>query len=334
VSPAPDFRSLPKVELHCHLDACVRVETVVDVARETGVPLPADVRAALIAPEVCADLADFLRRLELALAVMQRPQDLERIARELVEDFAADGVIYGEVRFAPQLHGRRGMSPQQAVDAVDAGLVQGRERTGVETGLILCALRHRPAAEGRMIAELAAANFGRVCALDLSGDEGGHPEAAPHAPAFEVARRAGLRLTAHAGENAGASSIHAVLDVLGVERIGHGVRIEEDPELVERVRAGAVSLDMCPRSNVQTRAVAHLADHPIDRLFRRGLRVTVSTDGRTTSDTSVTKELGLLAAQFGWGMAEALACQRHAAEAAFVSERRRQDLLSRLDGSS
>ena len=328
--PVPDFRSIPKIELHCHLDACVRLETVADVARETGVPLPSDVRDALVAPEVCADLADYIRRLDLALAVMQRPQDLERIARELMQDFAADGVIYGEVRFAPQLHGRRGLSPQHAVDAVHAGLAAGCERTDVQAGLILCALRHRPAEEGRMIAELAAANAGKVSALDLAGDEGGHPEAAPHAEAFAIARRAGLRLTAHAGENAGAASIREVLDVLGVERVGHGVRIEEDPDLVERVRAEAVSLDMCPRSNVQTRAVQSLAEHPIDRLLKGGLRVTVSTDGRTTSDTSVSKELAALAAQFGWGRAEALACQRHAAAAAFVSERAREDLLARL----
>jgi len=169
-----------------------------------------------------------------------------------------------------------------------------------------------------------------VAALDLAGDEGGFPDPAPHAPALAVAREAGLRLTAHAGEDAGAASGRAAVETLGPERIGHGVRIEEDAELTDRVIAAGIALDMCPRSNVQTRAVESLARHPIDRLLRRGARVTISTDGRTLSATTVTAELARLRDAFGWGQAEIAACQRHAAAAAFVDERRREEILSRL----
>jgi adenosine deaminase len=285
-----------------------------------------------VAPEVCADLADLLSRIDLALEVMQRPLDLVRIAGELVEDLADDGVVYGEVRFAPQLHTRRGLSPQQVVDAVAGALRAAGERHGVETGLILCCLRHESPTQSRAVAELAVANRHQVCALDLAGDEGAFPSAAPHRDAFAIAREAGLRRTAHAGENGGASCVAEALDVLGAERIGHGVRVVEDGALVDRVIADAVTLEMCPRSNVQTRAAASLAAHPIDGLLRRGARVTVSTDGRTTCGTTVTAEFERLGAQFGLGRAEFDACQRNAARGAFLDERRRESLVRRLVG--
>src|SRR6185369_13329462 len=267
-SRAMDVRSLPKIELHCHLDASVRMATVADIAAQAGVEIPADLHQALIAPPVCDDLGDYLKRIDLAVAVMQRSEDLTRIASELVEDLTSDGVIYGEVRFAPQLHRRRGLSLQQVLDAVHQGLQS-------EAGLIVCCLRHDPPELSEEIARLVVENKDKVCALDLAGDEARYP-GAPHARAFEIARNAGVHVTVHAGEAAGAESMREALDVLGAERIGHGVRIEEDEALVERVRAERVSLDMCPLSNVQTRATHSLATHPIDRLYHRGLRVTVS----------------------------------------------------------
>src|SRR4051794_25157709 len=321
-----DVRSLPKIELHCHLDASVRIGTVADIAAETGIPLPTDLRQALVAPPICDDLGDYLRRIDLAVAVMQRAEDLTRIAAEFVEDLAADGVVYGEVRFAPQLHLRRGLSLQQVLDAVHKGL---QSRTGARTGLIVCCLRHEPPAISEQIAQLAADNRDKVCAVDLAGDETRYP-GAPHARAFEIARSAGLHVTIHAGEAAGAASMREALDVLGAERIGHGVRIEEDEALVERVRTQQVALDMCPLSNVQTRATHSLATHPIDRLLRRGLRVTVSTDARTVSDTTVSQEFERLAGQFNWNLDEFWACQQNAAEAAFIDQEFRRELLDMI----
>jgi adenosine deaminase len=324
------YRRRPKVELHNHLDAGLRVSTVAAIGREMGMDLPEPLDAALVAPEVCADLADLLSRIHLAVDVMQRPQDLARVAEELVEDLAKDGVVYGEVRFAPQLHTRRGMSPQEIVETVSAALLRAGERHGVETGLILCCLRHETAAQSLAIAELAAANRGHVCALDLAGDEGAFPSAAAHADAFALAADAGLRRTVHAGENGGAGCVAEALDVLGAERIGHGARVVQDATLVRRVIADAVALEMCPRSNVQTRAVPSLAEHPIDGLLRRGARVTVSTDGRTTCGTSVSAEFARLEAQFGWGPREFEACQLSAARSAFLDESRRERLIRRL----
>jgi adenosine deaminase len=324
------FRARPKVELHNHLDAGLRVRTVAEIGREMGLDLPDPLEAALVAPDVCADLADLLSRIHLAVDVMQRPQDLARVAEEMIEQLAADGVVYGEVRFAPQLHTRRGMSPQEIVETVSDALRRAGERHGVETGLILCCLRHETPGQSLAIAELAVANRDRVCALDLAGDEGAYPSAQPHAEAFALAAEAGLHRTVHAGENGGAACVAEAIDVLGAERIGHGARVVEDASLVERVIADGIALEMCPRSNVQTRAVASLAAHPIDGLLRRGARVTVSTDGRTTCGTSVSAEFARLQQQFGWGAREFEACQRNGARAAFVDEARRERLIRRL----
>ncbi len=324
------LRKLPKVELHCHLDGCVRVQTVAEIGRELGLALPQPLEAALVAPEQCENLLDYISRIDLAVQVMQRPRDLSRIARELIEDMAADGVIYAEVRFAPQLHTRRGMPLQQVVDVVSSGLRSSAERHSMQVGLILCCVRHESAQQSLAIARLATANMDKVNGLDLAGDEAGHPDAEPHRRAFLVAREAGLHRTVHAGENAGPSSVKQALDRLGAERIGHGVRVEEDSELVSRVAETLVPLEMCPRSNVQTRATDSLATHPIDRFLRRGVAVTLSTDCRTVSATTLTGEFGLLQKQFGWGLREFIRCQETAARSIFAPERTKGTLLAQI----
>jgi adenosine deaminase len=216
------------------------------------------------------------------------------------------------------------------VETVSDALRRAGERHGVETGLILCCLRHETPAQSLAIAELAVANRDRVCALDLAGDEGAYPSAQPHAEAFALAAEAGLHRTVHAGENGGAACVAEAIEVLGAERIGHGARVVEDAGLVERVIADGIALEMCPRSNVQTRAVASLAAHPIDGLLRRGARVTVSTDGRTTCGTSVSAEFARLQRQFDWGAREFEMCQVNGARASFVDEPRRERLIHRL----
>jgi adenosine deaminase len=324
-----DFKSLPKIELHCHLDASVRVSTVAELGRKIGLSLPTPLETALIAPEICIDLADYLVRIDLALEVMQHRDHLVRIAREIVEDLAADGVIYGEIRFAPQLHQRNGMNMQEVLNAVHEGLKQGEQQTGMKTGLIVCCLRHESAERSLEIATLAVNNRDKVCALDLAGDEARYV-GAPHADAFALAKREGLRRTVHAGEAAGPDSIREAIDLLGAERIGHGVRIIESNELQERAKVTRLPLEMCPLSNVQTRAAKSLPEHPIDRLFRAGLRITVNTDCRTVSYTTVTKEFERLQNTFHWGAAEFHQCQRNSAEAAFVTDETRADLLCRL----
>ncbi len=324
-----DFKSLPKLELHCHLDASVRVSTVADLGRKVGLELPTRLEPALIAPECCIDLADYIARIDLALEVMQHRDHLVRIAREVVEDLAADGTIYGEIRFAPQLHLRNGLNMQEVLNAVHEGLEQGEQETGMKTGLIVCCLRHESGERSLEIAKLAVNNRDKVCALDLAGDEARYI-GAPHAEAFALAKREGLRRTVHAGEAAGAESIREALDLLAAERIGHGVRITESDELQNRAKTTRLPLEMCPLSNIQTRAANSLSEHPIDRLLREGLHVTVNTDCRTVSHTTLAKEFERLESTFKWGAAEFHKCQRNSVEAAFVTEDVRADLMSRL----
>ncbi|HEV2116684.1 MAG TPA: adenosine deaminase [Terriglobales bacterium] len=324
-----DFHALPKLELHCHLDGCLRLETAREIALATGVSLPTSLRQALVAPDVCFDLADYIRRIDFSLELMQRPEDLFRVAEELLESWAAENVIYGEARFAPQFHTRRGLTMQQALDHVHAGLTSGRKKFGVRFGLIVCCLRHQPVEQSLQVARLAANNMDKVCALDLSGDElrfGG----AAHRGAFVLAEQAGLHRTVHAGEAAGAASVREALDVLHAERLGHGVRVEEPPQLLQELRQRGTPLDMCPKSNVQTRAITSLANHPAPRLLRQGLRVTISTDARTTSDSSVTQEFETMQRLHSWGLAEFWACQQNAAQAAFASESVRAELLDTI----
>ena len=324
-----DFKSLPKIELHCHLDASLRVSTVADLGRKIGLELPTTLEPALIAPECCIDLADYIARIDLALEVMQHRDHLVRIAQEVVEDLAADGTIYGEIRFAPQLHLRNGLNMQEVLNAVHEGLKQGEQETGMKTGLIVCCLRHESGKQSLDIAKLAVNNRDKVCALDLAGDEARYI-GAPHAEAFALAKREGLRRTVHAGEAAGAESIREALDLLAAERIGHGVRIIESDELQDRAKTARLPLEMCPLSNIQTRAANSLSEHPIDGLLRKGLHVTVNTDCRTVSYTTLTKEFERLETTFKWGAAEFHQCQRNSAEAAFISDDVRADLMSRL----
>src|SRR5579863_2864406 len=324
-----EFSLLPKIELHCHLDASVRVATVAELGRKIGLDLPTPLEPALIAPEICVDLADYLVRIDLALEVMQQREHLIRISREVVEDLAADGVIYGEIRFAPQLHLRSGLTMQEVLNAVHQGVKQGEQQTGMKASLIVCCLRHESGERSLELAKLAVNNRDKVCALDLAGDEARYI-GAPHAAAFDLAKGEGLRRTVHAGEAAGADSIREALDLLGAERIGHGTRITESVELQERAKATRLPLEMCPLSNIQTRAANSLPDHPIDSLFRKGLHVTVNTDCRTVSRTTVTTEFERLESTFRWGAAEFHQCQHNSAEAAFVTDEVRADLLRRL----
>jgi adenosine deaminase len=223
------------------------------------------------------------------------------------------------------------MTLQEVVDTVHSALFQAAEKHGIGVALLLCCLRHQSLEQSLAVAQLAAANTDKVCALDLAGDEANYTKTAPHEPAFDLAKKAGLHVTAHAGENAGAASVRAALDRLGAERIGHGVRIDEDSELVGRVAESFITLEMCPRSNVQTRATRSLATHPVDRLLRRAVPVTVSTDARTISATTLTAEFARLTEQFGWGIEEFTRCQHNAARSVFAPENTKEKLLTRLN---
>jgi adenosine deaminase len=316
-----------KVELHLHLDCSLSYAVV--SCLDPSVTL-AEYQAAFIAPQPCASLADFLTRAPRGFQLMQTEDALRRVTDDVFEQLAADNTLYAELRFAPLLHLERGLSPQAVVAAVDRATEECIRAAGIEVRLILCTLRHFTAAQSLLTAALVQQFRGsRVVALDIAGDEAGHP-LEPHIPAFQYATENGLYRTAHAGEAAGAVSVWQTLDALHPTRIGHGVRSIEDPALVDHLRATGIHLELCPSSNVQTRACGTYPDHPIDALFRAGVSLGINTDTRTITNVSLNQEYARLHEHFHWGDAEFSACNRNALEAAFIEEPLKQRLLTQL----
>lgn len=260
---------------------------------EAGIQLSLDeARSRMVAPARCRDQAELLTYFELPISLLQTADALRRAARELVEQLAADGVRYGEARWAPRLHLERGLSVSEVIGAVSGGVADAIGELGTAApvvSLIVTAMRSHPPGANVELAR-AAADFGPpVVGFDLAGPEATYP-APPHAAAFRAAEEGGLSLTAHAGEVLGPERIREAL-ALGVQRIAHGVTVAEDPDVVALVRDRDVTLDLCPTSNVQSGSVPSLEAHPLAVLHRAGVSVTLSTDDRTVSDTTLTDEM-------------------------------------------
>lgn len=337
-----DWTTIPKVELHLHLDGSVRPETLWQLLQESrrdGIseqdPFKdltsfIDVRNWIEVGDDCGSLAEYLSRFELPLAVMQSAEALERIAYELVSDVAKENVRYFEVRYAPILHTREGLTMEETARAVLAGLGRGERAFGVRTGLIACCMRHvDPADNVEMVRQMAALKDEGVVAIDLAGDEAAFP-AELHLEAFNLAREIGFPVTVHAGEARGAGEMRYAIETLGAKRLGHGVRLEDDAELMERVIAEGITLDMCPVSNVQTKAVPSLAEHPLRRYLEAGVRITVSTDNRTVSATSLAHEYERIAADLGVTPEQIKQMILYAAEAAYLPDEERRQLVEEL----
>ncbi len=260
----------------------MRISTAEELAGRPGLRM--------VAPDDCPSQAEYIKYFDDAIAVMQTEAALERIALEMCLDSAAENVDYLEVRWAPRLHLRQGLTVERVITAVLAGLASAPMRAVA----IVCAMRQHTLEENVELARVAGGFADRgVVGFDLAGDEVRYP-AAPQRPAFEAAKAAGLRLTCHAGEAGDLSHVEEALN-LGVERIAHGVIGARDPRIVERVRSEGVVLDMCPTANWKCKAVPSLAEHPLPRLVRAGVRCTISTDSRTVADSTLTREFELMA---------------------------------------
>lgn len=287
------IRELPKAELHVHLDGSLRPGTVVDLADEHGVELPER------DPERLADylyvrnaenLEDYLARFEVTTSVMQHAGALERVAYELCEDAARENVRYLEIRYSPILLTEEGLPLPETVEAPLRGIERAEDDHGVRARLIICGIRNMDPDVSRDLADLTIAFRDRgVVAFDLAGAEYNYP-AKKHKNAFYMVRNANVNATIHAGEAYGAESIHQALHYCGAHRIGHGTRLHEDEDLTRYVRDHRVPLEICLTSNVQTRAVESFEEHPVREYFDRGLVVSLHTDNRLMSHTTVTDE--------------------------------------------
>lgn len=315
--------TLPKAELHLHLDGSLRIDTALEIARTRGVDAPRDVegmRAALVAPMPCRDQAELLRAFDLPIALMQDAEALERIAAELVETKAAEGVRYVEIRWGPLLHVARGLSLEDGIAAVARGATNAAARTGTTVRLICTALRsHEPDANIELAETAARFRDQGLTGWDLAGVEAAFPDPLLHARAFEVARDGGLRITVHAGEWGGAAQVRRALAV-EPERIAHGPGAVDDPELCRELIDRGIALDLCPTSNWQAGIVASLAAHPLARLHRLGVPVTLSTDDTTVSDLLLVDEYERALDEIGLTASELLAINRHALDVAFADE--------------
>ena len=335
---APDptvIRALPKAELHLHLDGSLRIDTAVELAAAAGIPLAAQEAASrLVAPPRCGSQTELLAYFDLPIALLQAAAALRRAAGELVRDVAEDGVRYVEIRWAPRLHLERGMSVRDVIRAVADGVADAEAALhgrGPAVGLIVTAMRSHPPGANVELARAAGEIGPPVVGFDLAGPEASFP-APPHAAAFRAAEDAGLALTAHAGEVAGSERIRDALG-LGVLRIAHGATVADDPELIDLIRARDITLDLCPTSNVQAGVVPSLDAHPIASLQRAGVSVTLSTDDRTVSGTTLTDEYVRVATAHGVTRDELATLALNGFRRAFGPRTLVQPLLAAAEGA-
>lgn len=326
-------KALPKAELHVHLDGSLRPDTMLDLAADVGVPLPASDPETL-ARKMCADdatdLVAYLSCFATTLSVLQTREALVRVTRELVEDHAAEGVHYVEIRYAPNLNTEGGLSMEQVLHATLEGMEAGMASTGIRAQLILCGIRSMDPAISKEIAELAVAHRSAgVCAFDLAGAEAGHP-ARHHVEACQVAAAGLLPVTLHAGEAWGPESIRDALLAGRALRIGHGTRLEEDSELLAWVRDRQIPLEICLTSNVQTRVAPTFADHPVRRYLEAGIRLTLCTDNRLVSGTTVSDEYLRAAEHLGFTKADLIRIATMGFQSAFLSAPEKEALLRAL----
>ena len=329
------IRALPKTDLHCHLDGSLRLTTILELAAEQGVKLPAEtpegLAAAIHQGQVCRSLEDYLVAFDVTLAVLQTEQALQRVAYELAIDCAAENVRYLEVRYSPVLHTREGLKPTAIVDAVLDGLRRAKRETGIRSHVIICGIRHMDPATSVRLAELAVAYKGKgVVGFDLAGAEEGNPPRA-HREALQLILDNNVNLTIHAGEAFGPESIAQAVHVCGAHRIGHGVRLRENGDLLNYVNDHRIPLEMCISSNVQTGSVTGLKAHPLKFYFDFGLRVTVSTDNRLITDTTCTRELLLAHQELGFTLDDLCTLTVQGFKSAFLPFREKADVLAQVN---
>ena len=336
------IKKVPKVELHEHLDGGLRPETIIDLARARGIKLPSYDKDELKAwfTKGCQQksLSLYLETFAVTTSVMQDRESLIRIAKEEIEDLAKDNVVYAEIRFCPELHTKKGLNLEEVVSAVISGCDEGRKETGVEFGLILCAMRHESPKLSLEIAELAVAFAERgVVGFDLAGDEFGHP-AKKHLEAFQYIRTKNFNITIHAGEAFGLESIWQAIQICEAHRIGHGTRLTDDMVIENRkiVKMGSLAhfiqdkripIEMCLTSNVGTGAVESYKDHPFPIFFREHFRVFLCSDNRLMSDTNLTKEMEIAVKEYGMNIHDLEKITINAMKSAFIHHDKKLKLI-------
>jgi len=325
------IRRLPKTDLHVHLDGSLRLESLLEMAQEQEVSLPAEdiegLREIIVCDENTQSLEEYLRGFHIVNLVLQTKEGLFRAAYELAEDAAKENTRYMEVRYAPVLHSLKGLSDDEIVESVLEGLAEAEKNFGIKTGLIICGIRNMESEISLKMAELAVRYKNRgVVAFDLAGGEFQNP-AIVHKEAYDLAKAHNLFVTTHAGEAEGAESIKQALHDCGAHRIGHGTRLFEDPDLLNYVNDLRIPLEVCLISNLHTKAVDSLAAHPFKGYLDKGLRVSLNTDNRVISDTTLTKEYLIAAECFELDFAQIERIILNGFKSAFLPYNEKRELI-------
>jgi adenosine deaminase len=329
------IRKMPKTDLHCHLDGSMRVDTVIDLAKKQNVDLPSfdpkELKKVLVPGINCKSLVEYLRPFDITLKVLQEAEALKRVAFELAEDAAKENIWYLEVRYSPVLHTQKGMKLTEIVDAVRFGLREAEKKDHIKTGIIICGMRNINPETSLELAELTVAykNQG-VVAFDLAGVEESYP-AKHHREAFYQILNNNINCTAHAGEAYGPQSVHQALHYCGAHRIGHGTRLKEDGDLLNYVNDHRIPLEVCLTSNIQTKAAPSFRKHPLKFYYDYGLRITINTDNRLISNTTMTKELHLAAKYANWNMEDLKTVIVAGFKSAFLPMREKAILLNMVN---
>lgn len=321
------IKDLPKVELHVHLDCCLSFK---GLSRIDPTISESFYKKNFIGTS-CSCLKDYIRCADTALEYMQTKEQLEIVIEDLFDQLTNDNVIYAEIRFAPLLHQKKGLSSKNVVEIVSNKTKIESEKSGIEVGLILCTLRHFSVDQSLQTVKLVKDFSNKnVVGFDIAADEAGFP-IDNHIKSFQFARDNNIFCTAHAGEALGADSVTNTLKYLKPNRIGHGVRCIEDNSLIEKIKKENIHLEICVTSNMVTKVFNDLKDHPVDFLFNKGISLSINTDGRTISDTTLNKEYVLLNKEFNWLKNKFLEVNVNAMKASFSSNEVKNKIISILN---
>lgn len=322
------YRQLPKIELHIHLDCSLSYAVVQQLDPTVSL---SQYYEEFIAPEGCSDLLEYIRRSAKGYTLMQTKEQLRLVTLDFLEQMDRDNVIYVEIRFAPLLHTEKGLTSVEVIKVIQDALQEGSSKYNVIARLILCTLRNYTEEQSMETVKLVEQFIpqGWVVGFDIAGDEAGYP-VADHERAFAYAHEKGIGCTAHAGEACGASSVWEVLQHFHPSRIGHGVRSVEDPALLAHLKKHQIHLEICPSSNLRTSTFKNIASHTLHTIYQAGISMSVNTDARTVTPVTLSSEYEVVAKAFGWTKADFLHCNLEAVKHSFAPDALKAELKARL----
>ena len=322
-----NYQSLPKIELHLHLDCSLSYKVVQQL--NTAISYD-EYQQSFIAPVKCTDLADYISRAVKGFELMQTKEALRLVTLDLFEQLQSDNVIYAEMRFAPLQHVFKGLTPAEVVQTVNDAVTEGIKQTGVEANVILCTLRHYSKKQSMETVQLVTDFKGtNIVAFDIAADEAGFP-IDNHVAAFQFAKANHIHCTAHAGEAKGAESVWETLNHFHPSRIGHGVRSAEDEKLLQFLKEKNIHLEVCPTSNIQVDVFDTIENHPADTIYNAGISMSINTDCRAITPVTLNSEYDLLTTIFGWGKEHFLRCNLEAVKYAFCDASLKEKLKRKI----